>query len=162
MDWIFVEDVVEGLMRCASTPGIEGETVDFGSGELVTIRAVVEQLAAIISPQTSPDFGALPDRPYEQVRQANVAHAKALTGWEPSVPLAEGLRQTVDHYRRLIVDGGAWPTVQVNPQAGTTVRDMSHGGASTGRGRAGHHGTAGASRPPQPHGRSPDGAGSPE
>lgn len=99
VDWIYVGDVVDGLVACAVTPGIEGKTVDIGSGELVTIRQVVEQLAAIISPQARPAFGALADRPFEQVRAADAATAHALTGWQAQTSLADGLRHTVDYYR---------------------------------------------------------------
>jgi len=39
----------------------------------VPIRAVVQQLTDLLSSQVEPLFGALPDRPLEQVRVANIA-----------------------------------------------------------------------------------------
>lgn len=103
VDWVFVGDVVEGLIRCALTPGIEGETVDLGSGQLVTIHDLVLQLAQIVSPDASLDFGALPERPFEQVRAADIEHSHQLTGWQPRTSLEDGLRQTVDFYRATLV-----------------------------------------------------------
>ena len=50
VDWVYVDDAVEGLIRCSVTEGINGKVIDLGSGELVTIREVAEELAAIISP----------------------------------------------------------------------------------------------------------------
>ena len=47
-DWIYVDDVVEGLLRAAVTPGIEGCTFDLGSGSLVSVRGMVEQIVEIV------------------------------------------------------------------------------------------------------------------
>lgn len=99
VDWIYVDDVVDGLLRCAVTQGVEGRTIDLGSGQLVTIRAMVETLAEIVAPGAALGFGALPDRPFEQVRAADAAESLALIGWQPQVALAEGLRRTAEYYR---------------------------------------------------------------
>lgn len=104
VDWVYVGDVVEGLIRCATTPGIEGETVDLGSGELVTVREVVEMLAGIVSPDARLEFGALPERPFEQIRAADVSRSQALIGWQPQTTLADGLRRTVEYYRARLDD----------------------------------------------------------
>jgi nucleoside-diphosphate-sugar epimerase len=58
----------------------------------------VEHLVPLINPQIQPLFGALPDRPLEQIRVANTADAAALMGWEPATSLEEGLKRTVNWY----------------------------------------------------------------
>ena len=98
VDWVYVEDIVEGLLAAARAPGVEGQTIDIGSGELVSIRTLVEHLVRLINPQMQPLFGALPDRPLEQIRVAKTANAAALMGWEPTTSLEEGLKRTVDWY----------------------------------------------------------------
>ncbi len=98
VDWVYVEDVVEGLLAAARAPGVEGRTIDVGSGELVSIRTLVEHLVRLINPQLQPLFGALLDRPLEQMRVANTAPAAALMGWEAATSLEEGLKRTVDWY----------------------------------------------------------------
>lgn len=98
VDWIYVDDVIDGFLAIAHTPGIEGLTFDLGSGELVSIRAVVEQLVAHINPRIEPQFGALPDRPIETVRTADIAFTYTKLNWKPSTPLTEGLAQTVVSY----------------------------------------------------------------
>jgi len=45
-------------------------------------------------------FGAIADRPFEQVRVADTAKSGSLMGWQPVTPLEEGLERTVDWYRR--------------------------------------------------------------
>lgn len=99
IDWIYVDDVVDAYLALASTPGIDGETIDVGSGELTSTRQVVEQLAEIIAPAIRPDFGGVVDRPMERVRVADVDRAFDLTGWKPKTSLNRGLKQTVDWYR---------------------------------------------------------------
>jgi nucleoside-diphosphate-sugar epimerase len=100
VDWVYVDDVVEGLVRAGATPGLEGRRVDLGSGRLETIRAVVERLYEIAGAQTAPPFGTLPDRPMEQVRAADTARTTELLSWCPQTPLEDGLRATFDWYRQ--------------------------------------------------------------
>jgi len=45
-DWIYIDDVVEGLIRCATTPAIEGCTIDIGTGQYASVRQIVEKIVA--------------------------------------------------------------------------------------------------------------------
>jgi UDP-glucose 4-epimerase len=100
IDWIFVDDVVDGLIGCAETPGIEGLKVEFGSGELLSIRAIVKQLRDLLSSTVEPQFGALPDRPFEPVKKADIAESYKLIGWRPCTSLRAGLARTVEWYEK--------------------------------------------------------------
>lgn len=99
-DWIYVEDAVEGMLAAASAPGLDGQTIDLGTGRLTSVREVAEHLAAIVGGPAKPAFGALPDRPLEPERCADPERAERQLGWRPRVPLEEGLRRTVDALRR--------------------------------------------------------------
>src|SRR5262245_19970534 len=44
IDWIYVEDVVAAFLAAAQAANIEGSTIDVGSGTLVSIKTIVEQL----------------------------------------------------------------------------------------------------------------------
>jgi len=99
VDWIYVEDVVEGLVALVQSPGIEGNTVDLGSGVLVPVGTVVEHLSKIINAEVCPLFGALGDRPMEQVRVANIKHTYNMIGWKPMTSLEKGLENTVQWYK---------------------------------------------------------------
>lgn len=110
VDWIYVDDIVEGLIAAVRAPELEGESIDLGSGQLVTIHEVVRRIYAILSPDIEPPFGTLPDRPMEQVRSANLALTTAKTGWRPAIGLDEGLRRTIDWYARALREGIiTWP-----------------------------------------------------
>lgn len=105
VDWIHVEDVVAGLVRTAKAPRLEGCRVDLGSGELVTIREVVEEIYRQLSPASSPPFGTLPDRPFEQVKAARRQETAMRLGWRPRLSLRQGLEKTVAWYRSYRVSG---------------------------------------------------------
>ena len=107
IDWIFVEDVVEGLLRLAEADGLEGETVDLGSGELITVRRLVERVVDLVGSPLTPRFGTVEDRPFEM---ANVADAEAtfrLLGWRPPTPLTFGLQKTIAWHTKQLAQGSA-------------------------------------------------------
>lgn len=99
VDWIFVDDVVAGLLALADAD-VAGVTVDLGSGELVSVRGVVDRLVGLVGGDAAPAFGSLPDRPMEQVRVARADATAERIGWRARVGLDEGLARTVDWYRQ--------------------------------------------------------------
>ncbi|MGH7277244.1 MAG: NAD-dependent epimerase/dehydratase family protein, partial [Candidatus Rokuibacteriota bacterium] len=99
LDWIYVDDVVEAFVRIAQAPGLEGTTIDVGSGEAAPLRAVVRQIVDLVAPSIEPLFGELPDRPFNGARTADVATTYARLGWSPTTSLSAGLRRTVEWYR---------------------------------------------------------------
>jgi nucleoside-diphosphate-sugar epimerase len=105
IDWIYVDDVVRGLVALATAPGIEGERLDLGSGALVAVREVVERLADQMRPEAELGFGDRPERPLEVVRRADVTATRRRIGWSPEVSLGEGLRRTVEWYREALATG---------------------------------------------------------
>lgn len=93
-DFVFVDDVVEALVRAAHAPYPGSEPINIGSGQGVTILEVARQLLAALEAPTdrwriSGDF-----RPGD-VRHAvaDIARARSLLGWAPTTPLAQGLRR---------------------------------------------------------------------
>ena len=98
-DWIYVDDVTEGFLAAAERPNINGCTLDLGSGTLISVRAIVEQLVAMMNSSVQPLFGAFPDRPLEPLRVANIAESQTKLGWRAMTPLEVGLLRTVEWYR---------------------------------------------------------------
>ena len=99
IDWVFVGDVVAGLMKLAASSNIDGKTVDLGSGSVVTTATLVDTICKLMAPNVRPVYGAIPDRPLEPQRVARVEESQRLIGWTPKVGLTEGLQKTIDSYR---------------------------------------------------------------
>jgi UDP-glucose 4-epimerase len=101
VDWIYIDDVVNGLIALALAGPEEGSYVDLGSGELTTTGDVASRICMIAGTGVSPELGALPDRAMEQVRSANVRKSGTLLDWAPVTDLDTGLERTYEWYREL-------------------------------------------------------------
>jgi len=104
VDWIYVDDVITGLIAAAQRPNIEGGTYDLGSGILVSIRQVVENIRDLLGAPVQPLFGVLPDRPVEKVTIANTSLTQTKLNWQPITPLDIGLAQTIDWYKNQLIE----------------------------------------------------------
>jgi nucleoside-diphosphate-sugar epimerase len=97
-DFLHVEDVAAAVLAVARS-GVTGP-VNVGSGEPVTVRALVETIGSIVGRPDLLAFGALPDRPGDPPFVC--ADNRRLVddcGWHRSRTHAEGLRETVEWWR---------------------------------------------------------------
>jgi len=98
-DWIYVQDVIDGLLAAAWKPGVEGCSLDLGSGTLVSMQDIVRKIVELSGLSIEPDYGALSDRPLEWARVADIAQTYSKLGWQPYTSLADGLKLTIQWYR---------------------------------------------------------------
>lgn len=94
-DFIYVLDVVRGLLKASMQPGLEGGTLDLGTGEGSSVRKVVELLVKLTGSTARPIFGALPDRLDERPQIADIDATRRLLDWEPLWSLRDGLVEAV-------------------------------------------------------------------
>ena len=99
-DWTYISDIVDGLMVLGARPDVP--SLEIGTGRLTSVADVALKLRDIVDPARDVAFGAAADRLHEARHVADVARAKALTGWQPTVGLDDGLRRTVDWYRNAL------------------------------------------------------------
>jgi UDP-glucose 4-epimerase len=105
VDWVYVGDIADAFAAAATAETTAA--VDVGSGTTCSIRSLVERLVELIDPEIVPAFGAVADRPSEQIRAADVGAAARTIGWRPQVELEEGLRRTVNWYREELGRGAS-------------------------------------------------------
>lgn len=98
VDWVYVDDVVDALLRAAETDVAIGKVFDICSGRLVSIRDTVELLAMIIGGEARPQFSVVADRPMDLAQRGDPGQAENLLDWQASTPLEDGLRETVAWY----------------------------------------------------------------
>ena len=101
----FVEDLADGMVRAAVTPGVEGRLYNLGCGEDVSIRDVTKLVLDLMGNPVQAHFGALPERPTEiWEMRSDSSRAAAELGWRPRHTLEEGLARTIDWYRQELAD----------------------------------------------------------
>jgi nucleoside-diphosphate-sugar epimerase len=99
IDWIYIDDAIEGLLVLGATDGLGGSRVDIGTGSVASVRKLVEDVARMTGSRSELIFGAVPDRDIEPSRLADVEDTYRRIGWRATIPLEEGLRRTIAWYR---------------------------------------------------------------
>jgi dTDP-glucose 4,6-dehydratase len=93
----YVSDLVEGIYRLMTSD--ESDPVNIGNPHEITIRQLAEKIVALTGSKSRIVSRPLPvDDP--KVRQPDITRARRLLGWEPKVPLDEGLALTLEYFRR--------------------------------------------------------------
>jgi dTDP-L-rhamnose 4-epimerase len=96
-DFVNVRDVVKACRLAIETPGVAGETFNIGSGIAYTVRELAERMAAVLNKQ---DIAPEITGKYRagDIRHcfADIAKARQLLGYQPSVTFEDGLTELVD------------------------------------------------------------------
>jgi dTDP-glucose 4,6-dehydratase len=88
----YVEDTVQGILALARS----GETgpVNIGNPQEITVRELAEHILELTGSTSALSYvEAHPDDP--QRRRPDISKARRVLGWEPRVPLADGLKKTI-------------------------------------------------------------------
>jgi UDP-glucuronate decarboxylase len=90
--------LIDGLVRLMSSPDDLAGPVNIGNPTEVTIGELANRIVAMTASRSQVVYRPLPaDDPLQ--RCPDIALAKSTLGWEPKVPLAEGLAKTIDYFR---------------------------------------------------------------
>lgn len=93
----FVSDLVDGLMRAMNASACAGP-VNLGNPGEFTVKQLAEQVLQMTASTSPIAYRPLPqDDPVR--RKPDISLARQLLAWEPQVPLADGLKLTVDYFR---------------------------------------------------------------
>jgi dTDP-glucose 4,6-dehydratase len=88
----YVDDLVEGIVRLARAE-VAGP-VNIGNPQELTVLALAERIRDLVGATSPVEFVPRPqDDP--TVRQPDISLARAELGWEPRIPLDEGLKSTI-------------------------------------------------------------------
>lgn len=97
-DYVYVEDVADANLRALDRPDASG-AINIGTGVETSVVDLFCQLRDATGVPAEARHG--PAKLGEQRRSVvAIARAKQQLGWEPRVPLAEGLRRTIAHFSR--------------------------------------------------------------
>lgn len=97
----YVSDLVEGIIRLMATPDDVVGPINLGNTGEFTIRELAEKVLELTGSTSKIIYGPLPaDDP--QQRKPDISLARKTLGWEPKVPLEDGLRETIDYFKKLL------------------------------------------------------------
>lgn len=98
----YVSDLVDGIIRLMNTEA-EGVhlPVNIGNPGEFTMNELAEEVGRATGKQIEIKHLPLPQDDPKQ-RKPNIERAQKLLGWEPKVPLTEGLKKTVEYFRASI------------------------------------------------------------
>jgi len=99
----FVSDLVDGIMRMMDCEDFTGP-VNLGNPGEFTIKELAETVIDLTGAKSELIYKALPENDPTR-RRPDITLAKEKLGWEPHVPLREGLPHTIDYFRKTLRAG---------------------------------------------------------
>lgn len=99
-DFAFVGNVVHANLLAADAPNVAGRTINAADGRSIDLLTLLSLLNRLLGMNVKPKFE--PPRAGDvRESQADITLARKLLGYEPQVDFEEGLRRSIDYYRKI-------------------------------------------------------------
>ena len=93
----YISDLVDGILRLMASS--ENDPVNIGNPHEMSIEDMARLIIKMTGSSSQVVFKPLPtDDP--KVRRPDITRARTLLGWEPKVPLDQGLTATIEYFRK--------------------------------------------------------------
>lgn len=96
----YIDDMIEGITKAMFAEGLGGQVINLGNPDEQTILELVRMVKAIIGSRSKIIYEELPQDDPKR-RKPDIAKARQLLRWSPKISLEEGLRITVEYFKRL-------------------------------------------------------------
>jgi UDP-glucuronate decarboxylase len=97
----YVDDLVAGIIGMMAMPDHVTGPVNLGNPHEITVRELAERIVTMVGSGSRIVHRSLPqDDPMQ--RCPDISLARRVLGWQPTVPLEEGLRRTVEYFERVL------------------------------------------------------------
>jgi UDP-glucuronate decarboxylase len=96
----YVDDMVEGIARAMFSKGTRGEIFNLGNPDEFAIKDLAEIVIKLTGSKSGIEFSGKFRENDPMRRQPDITKAKKILGWEPKVKLADGLRKTIEFYKK--------------------------------------------------------------
>ena len=98
-DFTYVQNVVEANLLACTVPGVAGQVFNVACGDRITVNSVLQQINKITGKDIAPIYAD--PRPGDiKHSQADITRAKEHLGYQPKISFEEGLRNTIEWYRK--------------------------------------------------------------
>ena len=97
----YVDDLIDGFLKLMDAPDDVTGPVNIGNPGEFTIKQLAEMVIEMTGSKSELTFQPLPqDDPLQ--RCPDITRAKEKLGWEPTIPLSEGLEKTIAYFKTII------------------------------------------------------------
>ena len=93
----YVDDLIEGIKKLLYSD--EADPVNLGNPEEITVLDFAKEIIDLTGSKSRIIFCPLPEND-PKVRQPDITKAKTILGWEPRVSRQEGLRRTLQYFKK--------------------------------------------------------------
>ena len=93
----YVDDLIEGIKKLLDSD--EADPVNLGNPEEITILDFAKEIVTLTGSKSRINFLPLPQND-PKVRQPDITKAKRILGWEPKVSRQEGLKRTLQYFKK--------------------------------------------------------------
>ncbi|WP_177330544.1 UDP-glucuronic acid decarboxylase family protein [Pseudomonas sp. TTU2014-080ASC] len=100
----FVSDLINGISAMMDSPEDFTGPVNLGSPNESSIAEIAETIVELCGSSSRVTYKPLPQDDPRQ-RQPDISLAKERLGWQPTVSLQDGLRETIQYFRRVLEQG---------------------------------------------------------
>jgi UDP-glucuronate decarboxylase len=97
----YVDDLIEAMLRMMKSPADITGPVNIGNPVEVTMLELAEHIISLTQSKSKLCYKPLPQDDPKQ-RQPDITFAKSVLDWQPKVSLEDGLKSTIDYFRRTL------------------------------------------------------------
>jgi UDP-glucuronate decarboxylase len=99
--FLYILDAVNALIKMMIKESLKGEVINVGSPNEITILKLAELVKKLTNSKSNIEFH--PPRIDDPMRRCpDISKAKSLLGWEPKIPLEDGLRFTIEWFKKVL------------------------------------------------------------
>jgi UDP-glucose 4-epimerase len=99
-DFTFVANVVHANLLAADAPDVAGRTINAAGGRSIDLLTLMRLLNQLLGANVQPEFAPARQGDVRE-SQADITLARRLLNYEPQIDFEEGLRRSIDYYRRI-------------------------------------------------------------
>ena len=104
----YIDDTVEGLISMIASPDEVTGPINLGNPEEVTVQGLADLVTELTGSSARVEYLPLPiDDPAR--RRPDITRAREQLGWQPTVPLRQGLSRTIEFFREYLGAEGILP-----------------------------------------------------
>jgi len=99
-DFVYVDDVVNGIIKSLKNKKTNGQIINLGAGKPIMIKDIILKICKIIG-TGKPQFGKIKFRKDEiKNLYPSITKAKDILNWTPKVKINLGLKKTINYYKK--------------------------------------------------------------